>query len=88
MAQVMIVDNVAPEAAQVLQQEGHQVKTVAGRLNTAELIAACTGCQGLIYARSRKLQPSFWRPSRAGCGGRAGIGVDNIDIEQLRSAVC
>lgn len=82
MAKVMIVDNVAPEAAQVLQQEGHQVKTVAGRLNTAELIAACTGCQGLILRSVTKVTAQFLaaQPELA-VVGRAGIGVDNIDIE-------
>ncbi|NLG85965.1 MAG: phosphoglycerate dehydrogenase [Firmicutes bacterium] len=82
MAKVMIVDNVAPEAAQILEQEGHEVRTEAGKLDTPDLIAACAGCQGLIVRSATKVTAEFMaaRPELS-VVGRAGVGVDNIDID-------
>ena len=80
MAQVMIVDNVAPEAAQVLQQEGHQVKRRWRAAKHRRLIAACTGCQGLICSVT-KVTAQFLAAARLAVVGQTGIGVDNIDIE-------
>jgi D-3-phosphoglycerate dehydrogenase len=82
MAKVMVVDNVAPEAVQILKRKGHEAKVQASSLTTSELIAACAGCQGLIVRSATKVTAEFIaaRPELI-VVGRAGVGVDNIDIE-------
>lgn len=81
MARVMIVDNVAPEAAQFLQRQGHEVKDVPRRMETEELFDCCVNYQGLIVRSGTKVTAEFMqaRPELV-VVGRAGVGVDNIDV--------
>lgn len=81
MAKVMIVDNVAAEAAEVLKCAGHQVKMVDGKLDTPELISQCYGYSGLVVRSATKVTADFIKahPELA-VVARAGVGVDNIDV--------
>ncbi|MGI6128783.1 MAG: hydroxyacid dehydrogenase [bacterium] len=81
MAKVMIVDNVAPEATDVLLRAGHEVKVIDGNLGTTELIAACRGYSGLIVRSATKVTAEFMAAHpKLTVVARAGVGVDNIDV--------
>lgn len=81
MAKVLLLDNVAREGAAVLERAGHEVEIRAGRLSPEELARHCEGCAALIVRSATKVTAEVL----AAAGslvvvGRAGVGVDNIDV--------
>ena len=82
MAQVVIVDNVAPEAGRTLARAGHKIQAFSKKLDLPALIAACAGCQALIVRSATDVTAGLI----AACPelqvvGRAGVGTDNIDVD-------
>ncbi|NOZ02227.1 MAG: 3-phosphoglycerate dehydrogenase, partial [Deltaproteobacteria bacterium] len=77
---VLIADNLAPVAAGVLADAGINVKTRHG-LNEDQLVEAIKGFHGILVRSAVKVTS---RVIQAGADlkviGRAGIGVDNIDV--------
>ena len=80
MAKVLIADKLSPRAARVLEARGIAVAVKTG-LKEPELVAAIDGYDGLAVRSATKVTAKVLA---AGANlkvvGRAGIGVDNIDL--------
>lgn len=84
MMKVLIADKLAPVAAQRLRQAGVEVDDRAG-IEAGELAAALADVDGLIVRSRTQVTAEVL----AGAGqlkviGRAGVGVDNIDLQAAR----
>ncbi len=81
MARVLIADDVAEECARVLRAGGVEVDQ-RGKLKADDLKAALAGCEGLIVRSAVRVSKEIIDAApRLKLIGRAGIGVDNIDVE-------
>jgi D-3-phosphoglycerate dehydrogenase len=80
MTKILIADEVSESGLQPLRDAGFVVEKQTG-LSPAELIQALSGCQGLVVRSETKVTADVMD----GAGelrviGRAGVGVDNIDV--------
>ena len=81
MARVLIADDVAEECARVLRAGGIDVDA-RGKLKPDDLRAAVASADGLIVRSAVKVTRDIIEAGpRLKLIGRAGIGVDNIDVE-------
>ena len=81
MAKVLISDDLSPRAADILRDRGIEVDVKTG-MTPDELIACIGAYDGLAVRSATKVTPQvFDAATRLSIIGRAGIGVDNIDIE-------
>ena len=81
MARVLIADDVAEECARVLRSGGLEVDH-RGKMKPDELRAAIPGYEGLVVRSAVKITRDIIEAgTRLKLIGRAGIGVDNIDVE-------
>jgi len=82
LAKVLLLDNVAREAAEVLERAGHTVEVRSGRLSPEELCRRLDGCAALVVRSATKVTAEVLAGARTlSVVGRAGVGVDNIDVE-------
>jgi len=79
---VLVIDTIAPEGLAFLTERGFQVEQVSSKLPREELFATIADYEAIITRSSTTVTPEFLsHASRLRILGRAGVGVDNIDIE-------
>ncbi|MEK7371465.1 MAG: phosphoglycerate dehydrogenase [candidate division NC10 bacterium] len=79
---VLVIDTIAPEGLAFLTERGFQVEQVSSKLPREELYAKIAGYEAIITRSSTTVTPEFLSHARRlRILGRAGVGVDNIDIE-------
>lgn len=77
---VLVCDNVAASGVEFLRARAEVVE--AGSLDEAGLIAALDGCQALMVRSATKVTAGVFEACRGlKVVARAGVGVDNIDLE-------
>src|SRR6201998_4066544 len=80
MPKVLISDALSPRAAEIFAARGIQVDLAPG-LPAEELKARIAGCDGLAVRSATKVTAGLLsRAPQLKVIGRAGIGVDNIDV--------
>src|SRR6516165_11427294 len=80
MARVLVSDDLSPEAVRILREAGLEVDVKVG-LPPAELEAIIAGYDALAVRSATKVTAKLLeRAERLKVIGRAGIGVDNVDI--------
>jgi D-3-phosphoglycerate dehydrogenase len=81
VARVLIADDVAEECARVLRAGGVEVDA-RGKMKADELKAALPAYEGLVVRSAVKVTKDIIDAgTKLKLIGRAGIGVDNIDVE-------
>jgi D-3-phosphoglycerate dehydrogenase len=79
---VLVIDAVAPEGIAYLTERGFQVDQVSSKLPAEELHARIGEYEAIITRSSTSVTAEFLsRARRLRILGRAGVGVDNIDVE-------
>ena len=86
MARIAVTDGMAPEAVAVLEKAGHEV--VLGFIKSKDLLAGALNNFDAIVVRSATKLTSEVIEVSGGISviGRAGVGVDNIDLEAAGKA--
>ena len=80
MPKVLIADKMSPRAAEIFKERGVEVDVITG-LDRDELIKIIDQYDGLAVRSSTKATPPVLEPAtNMKVIGRAGIGVDNIDL--------
>ena len=80
MAKVLIADKLSPKASEIFEERGVEVDTKVG-LSPEELRAVIGGYDGLAVRSATKVTADILEATdRLRVIGRAGIGVDNIDV--------
>jgi D-3-phosphoglycerate dehydrogenase len=81
---VIIADSLSPEAVQRLKAGGIDVDDRSG-IEAGELASVIGGYQGLIVRSRTKVTPELMKAAKElKVVGRAGVGVDNIDLAAAR----
>ena len=81
MPKVIIADKMSPQAAEVLRERGIEVEIATG-LAPEALIARIGACDGLaVRSATQVTEAAIAAAGQLKVIGRAGIGVDNIDVE-------
>src|SRR6266705_5695274 len=79
---VLIIDAIAPEGIAYLEERGFQVKQVSSKMPRAELFATIADYEAIITRSSTAVTAEFLAHARKlRILGRAGVGVDNIDVD-------
>jgi D-3-phosphoglycerate dehydrogenase len=79
---VLVIDSISPEGIAYLTARGFQVDQVSGKLPKDELHARIGEYEAIITRSSTTVTAEFLtRARRLRILGRAGVGVDNIDVE-------
>ena len=79
---VLVIDAISPEGIAYLTERGFQVDQVSGKLPKDELHARIGEYESIITRSSTAVTAEFvTRARRLRILGRAGVGVDNIDVE-------
>jgi D-3-phosphoglycerate dehydrogenase len=79
---VLVIDAISPEGIAYLTERGFQVDQVPGKLPKDELHARIGEYEAIITRSSTTVTAEFLtRARRLRILGRAGVGVDNIDVE-------
>jgi D-3-phosphoglycerate dehydrogenase / 2-oxoglutarate reductase len=80
MPKVLISDNLSPRAMEIFKRRGVEVDVKTG-LKAPELEAIIGGYDGLAVRSATKVTPAILKAAtKLKVIGRAGIGVDNIDV--------
>jgi len=86
MPKVLISDKMDPKAAQIFRQRGIEVEEITGKTKD-ELIAIIGDYDGLAIRSATKVTKDVLAAARnLKVVGRAGIGVDNVDIPAASAA--
>ncbi len=81
MPKVLIADDVSPECPRILRNAGLEVDA-RGKMKPDEVKAVIGGYEGLVVRSALKVTREIIEAgSRLRIIGRAGVGVDNIDVE-------
>jgi D-3-phosphoglycerate dehydrogenase len=79
---VLVIDAIAPEGIAYLTERGFQVDQVSSKLPKDELHARLADYEAIVTRSSTTVTPEFLaRARRLRILGRAGVGVDNIDVD-------
>ncbi|MGH7301295.1 MAG: phosphoglycerate dehydrogenase [Candidatus Rokuibacteriota bacterium] len=79
---VLIIDSIAPEGIAYLTERGFQVDQVSSKLPKEELHGRLSGYEAIVTRSSTAVTAEFLgRARRLRILGRAGVGVDNIDVD-------
>src|SRR5438552_7915778 len=79
---VLVIDAIAPEGVVYLEERGFQVKQVSSKIPRAELFATIAEYEAIVTRSSTTVNAEFLgHARRLRFLGRAGVGVDNIDVE-------
>ncbi|HYB10624.1 MAG TPA: phosphoglycerate dehydrogenase [Alphaproteobacteria bacterium] len=85
MTKVLVADNLSPRAVDVFKQRGIEADVKVG-LKEPELIGVIDGYDGLAIRSATKVTASVLEAARnLKVVGRAGIGVDNVDLAAATS---
>ena len=80
MSRVLVAEKVAPAGLEMLRRAGHEVVDLAGAPR-AELLAALKDADGLLVRSATKVDAELFDAApRLTVVGRAGVGVDNVDV--------
>ncbi|MGI9487094.1 MAG: phosphoglycerate dehydrogenase [Geminicoccaceae bacterium] len=86
MPKVLISDNLSPAAVEVFQERGVEVDVRTG-LNEGQLSEIIGNYDGLAVRSATKVTPTVLKAARnLKVIGRAGIGVDNIDVAEATAS--
>lgn len=78
---ILILDNVDPLCEEVFKERGMEV-TRANNLSTSEVFETIPDYDGIVVRSATKVTPELLEAAKnLKIVGRAGVGVDNIDIE-------
>jgi len=81
MARILVADKISARGVQVLEEAGHQVDVKTG-LKEEELVATIPEYEGVVVRSATKISaPVVEAGAKLRLIGRAGVGVDNIDID-------
>ena len=84
---VLVIDTIAPEGIAHLTERGFQVDQVSSKLERETLLARLGDYEGIVTRSSTAVTPEFLgRARRLRILGRAGVGVDNIDVDAATRA--
>jgi len=79
---VLVIDAIAPEGLRFLAERGFHVDQVPGKLPRTELHARIADYEAIVTRSSTTVDREFLAQARRlRILGRAGVGVDNIDID-------
>src|SRR2546426_4248953 len=79
---VLVIDAIAPEGIVYLEERGFQVKQVSSKMPRTELFATIAEYEAIVTRSSTTVNAEFLgHARRLRFLGRAGVGVDNIDVE-------
>jgi D-3-phosphoglycerate dehydrogenase / 2-oxoglutarate reductase len=79
---VLVIDAIAPDGIAYLTTRGFQVDQVSSQLDGEELLRRLGDYEAIITRSSTTVTPEFLAHARSlRILGRAGVGVDNIDVE-------
>src|SRR6185369_13331530 len=79
---VLVIDAIAPEGIAYLRERGFQVDEVSSTLPREALLARLGEYEAIVTRSSTTVTPEFLAYARKlRILGRAGVGVDNIDID-------
>ncbi len=79
---ILVTDGLSPRGVEVLRQTEKFEVDVRDRLGTDELLACIDNYDGLIVRSATKVTaPVLQATRRLKVVGRAGVGVDNVDVE-------
>src|SRR5499433_3337173 len=79
---VLVIDAIAPEGIAHLRERGFEVDMVASSLPKAELYGRLGDYEAIVTRSSTAVTPEFLaRARKLRILGRAGVGVDNIDVD-------
>jgi len=79
---VLVIDTIAPEGIAYLQERGCEVDQISSKLPKGELYTRLADYEAVITRSSTAVTADFLaRARRLRILGRAGVGVDNIDVE-------
>ena len=81
MARVLVTEEIADGGLQLLRDKGHTVDVQLG-LSPADLLDVIAGAHALIIRSATKVTSEVLQAaSDLVVVGRAGIGLDNVDVE-------
>jgi D-3-phosphoglycerate dehydrogenase len=81
MARILVTEKIADTGLEALRQAGHDVDVQTG-LSSEELLAAVPGAHALIIRSATEVTAAVLEAGRdLVVVGRAGIGLDNVDVE-------
>jgi len=79
---VLVIDTIAPEGIAFLAERGFQLDQISSKLPREELLAKIADYEAIITRSSTTVTPEFVSHARRlRILGRAGVGVDNIDVD-------
>jgi D-3-phosphoglycerate dehydrogenase len=79
---VLVIDAIAPEGIDYLRERGFEVDEVSSKLPREELLARLGTYEAIVTRSSTTVTPEFLANARRlRILGRAGVGVDNIDVD-------
>src|SRR6266581_4698276 len=79
---VLVIDAIAPEGIAYLTERGFEVEQISSKIARAELFREISGYEAIITRSSTTVNAEFLgHARRLRFLGRAGVGVDNIDVE-------
>ena len=79
---VIVIDALAPEGIGYLTERGFEVEQISSKLPREELLRKIAGSEAIITRSSTTVNAEFLAHARRlRFLGRAGVGVDNIDID-------
>jgi D-3-phosphoglycerate dehydrogenase len=79
---VLVIDAIAPEGVAYLVERGVSVDQVSSKLDRAELYERIVDCEAIITRSSTAVTAEFLAHApKLRILGRAGVGVDNIDVD-------
>ena len=81
MARVLVTEKIAQSGLDLLAEAGHEVDVQEG-LSLEDLLGAVVGAHALIVRSATKVTAEVLAQAPAlKVIGRAGVGVDNVDVE-------
>ena len=79
---VLVIDAIAPEGIEYLRERGFEVDEVSSKLPREELLARLGKYEAIVTRSSTTVTAEFLAHARRlRILGRAGVGVDNIDVD-------
>ena len=79
---VLVIDTIAPEGVAYLAERGFQVDQVSSKLDREDLLGRLGDYEAIVTRSSTTVTAEFLgRARRLRILGRAGVGVDNIDVD-------
>lgn len=80
MSRVVVAEKVSPAGLDLLRKAGHEVVDLAG-VSREELLAALKDADALLVRSATKVDAALFAAApRLTVVGRAGVGVDNVDV--------